>query len=127
VPDGVRESLEDVIEVTRQQPEWASHFADFERPFTHVPPDEYRRLAEHAGFRVERLDVDDEAWDFGSREGFMAFADATFVFWTGRLPVEARDAFITAVLDRYQSIAADNPRETNTFKFYQMTVELAAV
>ncbi len=73
---------------------------------------------------MTRLQVDDKAWDFGSREGFMAFARATFVNWTDRLPEKDRDAFIAEVLDAYQAVAADKPSEDSTFKFYQMEVEL---
>jgi hypothetical protein len=41
-----------------------------------------------------------------------------------RLPEGECAAFITDVLDRYQSVAADSPQEANTFKFYQMEAEL---
>jgi trans-aconitate 2-methyltransferase len=54
----------------------------------------------------------------------VAFARATFIAWTQRLPESQWDAFITDVLDRYQSVAADNPSDLNTFKFYQMNVGL---
>lgn len=33
--------------------------------------------------------------------------------------------FVTDVLDRYASVAADRPGEENTFKFYQMDITLA--
>ncbi len=36
------------------------------------------------------------------------------------------DHFITEVLDRYQTLVADNASEMNTFKFYQLVVELTA-
>jgi trans-aconitate methyltransferase len=124
VPQGTRKSLEDVIEDVRHWPRWADYFADFQTPFVHVTPDAYRALAEKCGFRVSRLSVEDKAWDFKTREGFVAFARATFVAWTQRLPENQWDAFITDVLDGYQSVAADKPSEWNTFKFYQMNVGL---
>ena len=124
VPQGPRKSLEDVIEDVRRLPQWANDFADFRTPYVHFNPDEYRALAEKAGFRVARLNVEDKAWDFKTRDGFLAFARATFVAWTGRLPENQRDAFIADVLNRYQSVAADNPSELHTFKFYQMAVAL---
>src|SRR5687768_11343280 len=86
VPSGRRESLEDVIEEIRQQPRWAGSFGGHRRPYLHPSPEEYRTLAERAGFRVVRVHVDDKAWDFRTREGFVAFARATFVEWTQRLP-----------------------------------------
>ena len=124
VPDGVRTSLEDVIEDVRHQPRWASRFGDFRRPFVHFTPDEYRAAAERAGFHVAGVHVEDKAWDFRTREAFVAFCRATFVEWTQRLPESEWEPFISEVLDRYQSFAADNPQEANTFKFYQMEVEL---
>ena len=72
------------------------------------------------------FEMEDGAWDFKTREGFLAFAHATFVEWTRRLPPGETDAFITDVLDRYQTVAADNPAEPHTFKFYQLTVQLKA-
>jgi trans-aconitate 2-methyltransferase len=127
VPGGLRESLEDVIEEIRQRKRWAGHFANFRRPYLHFMPEEYRALAQRVGFRVVRLHVEDKAWDFKKRETFVAFCRATFVEWTQHVPETEWKAFITDVLDRYQSVAADNPQEANTFKFYQMEVELAAM
>jgi trans-aconitate methyltransferase len=125
VPEGPRTSLEDVIEEVRSQPRWAEHFQGFRKPYVHFAPDDYRALAERAGFRVLELDVEDRAWDFKAREAFVAFGRATFVAWTTRLPEPDREAFIGDVLDCYQAVAADNERELNTFKFYQMNVALA--
>jgi trans-aconitate methyltransferase len=124
VPAGQRESLEDVIEEVRQRPRWATYFALFQKPYVHFMPEEYRTLAERAGLRVTRLHVDDKTWDFETREAFVAFARATFVEWTQRLPETEWDAFITDVLDSYHSVAATGPQDANRFKFYQMEVEL---
>src|SRR5262245_9022844 len=127
VPSGRRESLEDVLEEVRQRARWTGSFAGFRRPHVHFTPEEYRALAERAGFRVVRLHVEDKAWDFKTREAFVAFVRATFVAWTQRLPESEEETFLTEVLDRYQSAAADSPQEANTFKFYQMEVELTPV
>jgi trans-aconitate methyltransferase len=124
VPSGPRKSLEDVIEEVRHRPQWAGSFAGYHRPYVHFSPDEYRALAERSALRVVRLTVEDRGWDFKTREAFVAFARATFVEWTDRIPEADREAFVTEVLDSYRSVAAANPREANTFKFYQMEVEL---
>ena len=68
--------------------------------------------------------MEEGAWDFKTRDGFAAFARATFAEWLRRLPETQLDPFITDVLDRYQNIAADNPQEQNTFKYYQLEVVL---
>jgi hypothetical protein len=73
------------------------------------------------------MDTEDRAWDFKTHLAFMAFCRATFVEWTRRLPDADWDAFITDVLDRYRSVAADRPEEANTFKFYQLEVVLTCM
>jgi trans-aconitate 2-methyltransferase len=124
VPAGPRKCLEDVIEETALGARWQRHFTEYQRPYAHFTADEYRAMAAACGLCVASLTVEDKAWDFQTRAAFTAFARATFVEWTSRLPEGDRDSFIADVLERYQAIAADNPAEANTFKFYQMLVEL---
>ena len=126
VPQGQRKCLEDVIEEIRKRDHWAGYFAGFQKPYAHFSADEYRALAEQSGFRVVRLNIEPGAWDFKTRDAFTAFARATFVEWTQKLPADVRDAFIAEVLDQYQTVAADDPSELNTFKYYQMEVVLNA-
>lgn len=101
VPRTQRNALEDVIDATCAAPRWASHFPAHRAPYRHPRPDDFRALAERVGFRVARLEVIAGAWDFGSRDAFDRFAQATFVAWTGELPEHLRDAFIADVLDRW--------------------------
>lgn len=124
VSKGSRKSLEDVLEETRQQPRWAMCFREFRKPYIHLVPVEYETLAKRCGFEVVQLQVEDKAWDFQTRAGFTAFGEATFVEWTRRIPKAEWHQFINDVLDRYQKVAAENPSEANTFKFYQMEFEL---
>jgi trans-aconitate 2-methyltransferase len=124
VPEGRRRSLEDAIEDVRESADWSAHFSGFRRPFSHPTADEFRARVGEAGFVVDGLVVEDQSWDFRTREAFVAFARATFVAWTGRLPEPTRDRFIGAVLDRYTSLAADGPGEANVFKFYQIDATL---
>jgi trans-aconitate 2-methyltransferase len=122
VPNGARRSLEDVIEDTRAMPRWQPAFDGFRSPFVHPEPDTYRALLERRGLTVEQLSVAQEAWDFGSRDAFAHFADATFVAWTQRLPPDERRAFIADVLDRYARL--DPPAPANVFTFYQLEARL---
>jgi trans-aconitate methyltransferase len=126
VPQGERKSFEDVIEDARRSARWAPYFAGFAQPYVHPRPEEYRALAERCGFRVDRIEVEDDAWDFVTREAFAAFCRATLVPWTRVLPETEKEGFIGDVLDRYETVAT-TPRERNAFKFYQMEVELSAV
>jgi trans-aconitate 2-methyltransferase len=125
VPKGERKSLENVIEETRLSPRWGRYFAGFHDPYLHLTPEEYAALAERNGLRVCRIHTEDKAWDFKSREAFFAFGSVTFVEWTRLLREDERADFITDVLDRYRTVAADRPGEENTFKFYQMDITVA--
>jgi trans-aconitate 2-methyltransferase len=124
VPEGPRRSLEDVIEDVRHSLPWAEYFTGFQKPFAHFSPQEYRELAGQNGFRVLRMELEDRAWDFQTRDAFVAFARATFVEWTRRVPESEWPTFINEVLDRYRTIAAGSSQEANTFKFYQLEVVL---
>jgi SAM-dependent methyltransferase len=124
VPEGPRKCLEDVIEDVRQRARWADAFAGFRQPYVHFSPKEYRAMAERAGFRVVGLEVEDQAWDFKTREAFAAFARATFVEWTQRLPEAQWDAFIAEALDSYRAAVSEGSQDANVFNFYQMEVEL---
>lgn len=127
VPMGSRKSIETVLEETRSAPEWSQYFDGFRDPYMRLMPDQYRSLAEEAGFQVEDLQTELKAWDFGTRAEFLAFGSVTMVEWTKRVPEELREAFVNDVLDRYRRVAADSPSEENTFKFYQMTIVMTAV
>jgi trans-aconitate methyltransferase len=122
VPQGTRRSLEDVIEETCTAAAWAPYFPSHRPPYVHPTPEAYRRLAADCGFRVERLEVHQEAWDFGSREAFARFAAATFVEWTRLVPADCGAAFIADVLDRYQQLGSGSPDQANVFTFYQLEV-----
>jgi trans-aconitate 2-methyltransferase len=122
VARGARQSLEAVIEETRRSAAWAPYFADYQTPYLHLTPDEYSALARESGLRVERTDVQQEAWDFESRPAFVHFAEATFVEWTRLIPAAARADFIAAVLDRYRQLGDGTPAHAHVFTFYQMEV-----
>ena len=125
VPKGGRESIEDVLEETRLSARWARYFADFRDPYLHLTPDQYAALAEENGLHVRRIHTAAKTWDYQSRAAFFAVGSVTFIEWTRRLPEAERPAFITDVLDRYQSVACDRPGEENVFRFYQMDITLA--
>jgi len=124
VSRGARKSLEDVIEETCTSPRWLRHFADHHPPYLHLSPEEYRRLAETFGLRVDHVDVALEAWDFGSGAAFADFADVTFIEWTRRIPAAEHREFIADVLDRYRRLGDGTATDAAVFHFYQMRVAL---
>lgn len=125
VPKGERKSLEDVLEDTRKSARWAQYFARFNDPYLHLTPDQYAELAEANGFRVRALQTTAKIWDFASREAFFGFGNVTFVEWTRLLPESDKPMFINDVLDRYRLAVCDRTGEENTFKFYQMDIQLS--
>jgi trans-aconitate 2-methyltransferase len=127
VPMGPRKSIETVLEETRSSPPWSQYFREFRDPYLRMTQEEYCSLAQESGFRVESVRTELKSWNFGTRAEFLAFSSVTMVEWTRRLPESLRTRFITDVLDRYETVAAENPAEENTFKFYQMTIVLTAL
>jgi trans-aconitate 2-methyltransferase len=125
VAKGERTCIEDVIDDTRKSPRWAGYFNGFRDPFLHLTPEQYAALAEQQGFRVLSIHTSDKAWDFGSRDAFLARMKVTMIEWTQHLPESDRAAFITDALDRYRSVAVTAPGEENYFRFYQMDILLA--
>ena len=125
VAKGERTCIEDVIDDTRKSPRWAGYFNGFRDPFLHLTPEQYAALAEQQGFRVLSIRTSDKAWDFGSRDAFLARMKVTMIEWTQHLPESDRAAFITDALDRYRSVAVTAPGEENYFRFYQMDIVLA--
>ena len=127
VSRGERKPLEDVIEETTRNPRWSGYFSTHRPPYLHLPPQEYRQVAGRCGLRVERLDTTLEAWDFGSRAAFAAFAQVTFVEWTRIIPPAERRDFIADVLDRYQELSDGSAADAAVFHFYQLRIALRRV
>jgi trans-aconitate 2-methyltransferase len=123
VPAGNPNGVDYLIEQVRARPRWAGYFEGFRDPFAHFAPEEYRAMAERAGFAVERLEVEQSTWDFGSREEFLAFLRTTSYEWTRRLPEIERESFVEDSLGCY---AAHNGSD-RVIRFLQMEVVLRAV
>ena len=113
-----------MIEDVRQSATWRRYFRGFQKPYIHPTPEAHQALAARHGLRVITLQVKAEAWDFKTREAFLAFCLATGVEWARLLPEDQRQACITEVLDHYRTVAADAPQEGNTLKFYQLEAVL---
>jgi hypothetical protein len=83
-------------------------------------------LARECSFRVESLDVEDHAWNFGTREAFTSWCRATVAVCLHRLPHEGAEPFIADVLDHYRPQAGDGPLGPHTIRIYQMAARMVA-
>jgi trans-aconitate 2-methyltransferase len=119
VTAGPRQSLENVVEETRQSPRWQGWFAGFSDPYLRLTAEQYAAAAARNGLRAERAQTRDETWAFESRSAFHTFCAVGLVAWTQRLPEAERSAFVDDVLDRYRAISGDRAGGETTFKFYQ--------
>lgn len=88
-------------------------------PFTHFTLDEFYPLVGQHGFAIESMELLDRHWDF-PEGGFAAWAETTFVPWTGGMSESQAQAFIQQVLERYGAVVGRPER----FCFYQMVSEL---
>lgn len=105
VGKGPVKALEEVCEEVRTLPEWEESFQGFARPFTHLPPEVF----------PGRTDLQQERWDFGSRDDFARWCMTTMVNWTYRVPESSRRRFVDDTLDRYTS--------DQVFTFYQLLID----
>lgn len=118
VARGERKSLENVIEETAMSPRWEKYFVGHRDPYLHMSPEDYVAMAEQCGLRVDRVEMNDHDWDFGSPSAFAAFGTVTFVEWSQHVPDSERSEFVADALARYRPVAGDY----HTFRFYQMDV-----
>ena len=116
---GDRPSLEAVIAETCHTEQWRESFRSFIQPYEHRSPEELRALTQAAGLTVTKLSVDDYVWNFGSRDAFTAWCEATFGPWTDGWTSEQKRAFIGDVLDAYESVIG----EPDVFRFLQLHID----
>jgi len=125
VTRGALASLEETAEAVRQEPAWADAFQGFSDPYLRLDAETYAALATQAGLQVQACHSALKRWDFGSEEAFFGFCHAGFGAWTGRLPEDRRDAFVAAVLQRYEALIEARFGERHCFHFMQTDLLLA--
>ncbi|WP_238420322.1 class I SAM-dependent methyltransferase [Gordonia sp. 'Campus'] len=115
-----RPSIEDVAMKVAAQPAWQPHFDGFDAPYVHIDPIHFGELATDAGFVVDDLSVKDLRWQFDSVADFRAWFAVGASDWTSRLPENAVDDFVEAVIDRYTDVVG----EPALFRFSQLRASL---
>jgi trans-aconitate 2-methyltransferase len=122
VCSGERPSIESVAMRVVRSRTWQRYFSDFEAPFVHPDVDVWTVTAESCGLRVVETTVDDLAWDFETRDRFSRWCAVGFGAWTDALPAEARNAFVSDVVDAYEEATGS----ASVFRFLQLRARLAA-
>lgn len=120
---GGHRSVEQVAMDVTRDPRWSGAFAGFTPPFVHIDPASLTSLADEAGLSITAQTVADQEWDFGSREGFTAWCTVGFTDWTSHLDAADVDAFVEAVVNRYEQIVG----KPGVFRFMQLRAELKRV
>lgn len=115
-----RTSLEATAMTVCRSDRWAPSFDGFAAPFVHVDPQRYGALAASAGLTLDELTVTDRRWNFGSREAFHQWCAMGTTAWTGRLPAQDRDAFVTDLVSAYEPVAG----AAGVFRYTQMRAAL---
>lgn len=115
---GERQSWEQTIALTCEQPQWAGYFGGLQQPFEHRNKDQWSQLLTAAGFSDVAIEIDDEQWDFGSREGFYDWGTGTLGWWLAKLPTPMHRQFINDALDAYEAL----PNTPGVFRYIQFRV-----
>lgn len=80
---------------------WREFFRKLERPYFFYSPEDYAKWLPRAGFKSQNVRLADKDMTFESREKFAGWFRTTWLPYTQRVPAEAREDFISAVVNRY--------------------------
>lgn len=83
------------METVQAQPQWRSHFANFQFPYTFHGPDTYRSLLTDAGLTPKRLELVPKDMQHADRAAFEGWLRTTWLPYTQQVPEDRRDAFLT--------------------------------
>lgn len=103
MPTGLPSAMEEALQLTLSDKKWAPYFIHFAAPWKFYSADEYRTLLIDAHLTPLRLDVATKHEHFPSRAAFQGFLRQWFPYLRP-LPEDQKDAFLTALLDRYFTI-----------------------
>jgi trans-aconitate 2-methyltransferase len=80
---------------------WRSFFRRLGKPYFFYSPAEYEKWLPRAGFKTHRIKLSPKDAVYDSRGRFAAWLRTTWLPYTQRVPVTAREEFIAAVTNRY--------------------------
>jgi trans-aconitate methyltransferase len=91
-----------VLEELEREPPWDAWLAGFGCPYSFYGPEEYSQWLPQAGLRAERVELLPKLMRQQGREGLAGWVRTTWLPYTERIPLQRREEFIAAVVDRYQ-------------------------
>jgi trans-aconitate 2-methyltransferase len=96
------DSIEDVAMEIAFSPEWSSRFAADFQPYVHPTARALSRIAEAAGYGGVEARSWQERFEFSSTHEFEHWCAVGMTVWTDHIQPDGRDAFVQAVVGRYQ-------------------------
>ncbi|XCN74020.1 MAG: methyltransferase domain-containing protein [Candidatus Electrothrix aestuarii] len=98
-----------VLDELLQSEKWQPYFTDFTFPYGFYGPELYKAWLSQAGLHPIRVELIPKDMSYPDRTGLEGWVRTTWLPYTERVPVEQRDAFITAIVDKYlEEHPADN-------------------
>uniref|UniRef100_UPI0040561884 class I SAM-dependent methyltransferase n=1 Tax=Candidatus Electrothrix sp. TaxID=2170559 RepID=UPI0040561884 len=95
-----------VVDEVIQTKEWQQYFVDFAFPYGFYGPELYNVWLKEAGMYPVRVELIPKDMSYPDRAGLEGWVRTTWLPYTEQVPVERREDFIAALVDRY---LADHP------------------
>lgn len=89
------------IEMVIQSSRWAPYYESFTPPYYFYGPEKYSEWLSASGFRAMRVELIPKDMQHQGVEGLLGWLRTTWFPYTGRLPVELRNIFLSEVLAAY--------------------------
>jgi trans-aconitate 2-methyltransferase len=80
---------------------WRAFFRKLEAPYFFYTPEDYAKWLPRFGFKTRHVQLAPKDATYAGRDGFATWLRTTWLPYTQRVPENAREDFITAVVDRY--------------------------
>ena len=125
---GGRGNAADVFAAVRaelRRTAWRECFRRMRPAYFFHSAEEYQVWLPASGFRAERVRLAEKDGAHPGREGFAAWFRTTWLPYTQRVPEDRREAFVTAVTDRY--LAKHPPDDAGTVHVRMVRLEIEAV
>ena len=103
--------------------DWRAFFKDFEFPWGFHAPQEYEKWCAESGLRARRVQLIPKDMTQKGKAGLAGWVRTTWMPFTGRVPKERRETFISEAVDRYVAAHPLNDRGEATVRMVRLEVE----